>query len=57
MRTIGVIKDDELEKGSRDASRKPQGTTSKGKDKETSDIETLTRLVKNLTIEMSELKK
>lgn len=46
---IGVIKDDELAKDSKDVSRKSQPMVSKGRDKEANDIETLTRLVNNLT--------
>lgn len=53
---IGVIKDDEPTKDSRDSSKKPQAVASKGKDKDTSDIETLTRVFKNLTTKVSELK-
>jgi len=37
-------------------SRKSQAVATKGKDKEANDIGTLTRLVNNLTIEVSELK-
>lgn len=54
---IGVIKDEETTKDSKDASRKPQAMTRKGRDKEATDIETLTLLVKKLTTEISELKK
>ena len=43
-------------KDSKDVRRKPQAMGSKGRDKEETDIETLTRLVKNLTTKMSELK-
>lgn len=46
---IGVIKDDELAKDSRDVSRKPLALASKGKEKEAIDIETFTHLIKNLT--------
>lgn len=56
LRAIVVIKDDKSMKDSKHVSKKPQETPSKGRDKETIDIETLTRLVKNLTTEMSELK-
>lgn len=49
LRAIGVIKNDESTKDSKYVSRKPQATTSKGRDKEATDIETLTRLVKKLT--------
>ena len=54
---IKVIKDDESTKDSKFASRKPQAMASKGRDKEATDIETLTRLVKNLTTKVFELKK
>lgn len=53
---IGIIKDDEPTKDPREVSKKPQATVSKGKDRETSDIENLTCLVKNMAIEVSELK-
>jgi len=53
---IRVIKDDEPTKESRDVSRKSQAMASNGRDKEANDIETLTRLVKNLTTEVFELK-
>jgi len=53
---IGVIKDEKSTKDSKDASINPQATTSKGKEKGATDIETLTRLVKNLTTEVFELK-
>jgi len=56
LRAIGFIKDDESMKDSKDVSRKPQATVRKGRDKEATDIETLTHLVKNLATEMSELK-
>jgi len=53
---IRFINNDEPENDSRDVRRKSQAMTSRGRDKETSDIETLTHLVKNLTSEVSELK-
>jgi len=56
LHAIKVIKDDESTKDSKDVSRKPQAMASKGRDKEATDIETLTHLVKNLTSEVSELK-
>lgn len=49
LHAIGVIKDDELGKDSKGASKKSQAMESKGRDKEATDIETLTRLIKNLT--------
>jgi len=56
LHAIGVMKDDEPSKDSKDASRKTQAMASKGGDKETNDIESLTRLVKNLTTEVSKLR-
>jgi len=56
LRTIGVIKDDEPAKNSRDTNINSQEMVSKGREKEENDIENLTRLVKNLTIEVCELK-
>lgn len=56
LHEIGVIKDDESMKYSKDASRNPQAMARKGRDKETTNIETLTHLVKNLTTEISKLK-
>lgn len=56
LRMIGVIKDDEPAKDSKYVSRNPQAILSKGKDKEASEIEALTHLVKKLTIEVFELK-
>jgi len=56
LHTIGVIKDDEPAKDSRDARRKSHAMESNGRDKEATDIETLTHLIKNLTTEASELK-
>jgi len=56
LHAIGVIKDDESMKDSKDAGINPQAMRSKGRDKETTNIETLTHLVKNLTTEISELK-
>jgi len=53
---IGVINNDEPTKDSKDTSRKSQTIVRKGRDKETNNIETLTRLVKNLTTEVFELK-
>lgn len=46
---IGVIKDDEPTKYSRDASRKPQAVGGKGKERKTCEIESLTHLIKNFT--------
>lgn len=54
---IRVIKDDKTTKYYRDMIRKAQVAVSSGKDKEVSDIETLTRLVKHLTTTVSELRK
>lgn len=56
LREIGVIKDGELVKDSKDASRRTQVVASKRKDKEESGIETFTCLVKTLTREVFELK-
>lgn len=56
LHAIGVIKDDESTKDSKDVSRKYQVMANKGRDKEAIDIETLTCLVKNLTTEVFELK-
>jgi len=56
LRAFGVIKDDESMKDSKDVSRKSQETMSKGRDKEETDIETLTHLVKSLSTKMSKLK-
>lgn len=47
---IRVIKDGELKKESRDVSKKSQTVVSKGSDNEENDIETLTHLVKKLTM-------
>ena len=46
---IEVIKDDEPTKDPKDVRKWSQVMVSKGRDKEASDIETLTCLVKNLT--------
>lgn len=54
--TIGVIQDDEPTKESKDMSKKSQAIVSKGRDKETRGIETLTHLLKNLKTEVSKLK-
>lgn len=56
LHAIGVIKDDESEKESKGARRKSQVMVSKGREKEGNDIQTLTRLIKNLTTEVFELK-
>lgn len=56
LHAIGVINDDEPKKDSRYASRKPLAMVSKGKENETSGIETLTHVVKNLTKKVSEQK-
>ena len=57
LRMIGLIKDDELTNDSQGTSRKSKTMAINGRDKEENDIETLTRLIKNLTTEVSELKK
>lgn len=54
--TIGLIKDDEPTKESKNVSRKSQTMVRKGRDKEENDIETLTCLVKNLITKVFELK-
>ena len=56
LHEIRVVKDDESTKDSKDASKKSQAMASNGSDMEATDIETLTRLVKNLTTEVFELK-
>lgn len=56
MRMIGFIKDDEPIKDSKDVSRNPLVVANIGIDKEASDIEILTPLVKALKTEVSELK-
>lgn len=56
LHMIRVTKDHEPAKDSKDTSKKSQVMVSKGRDKEENDIETLTRLVKNLTIEVYEIK-
>ena len=56
LQMIGVIKDDEPTKDYKDVSRKSQVMASKGRDKEETNIEILTRLVKKLTPEVFELK-
>lgn len=56
VRAIGVIKDEEPAKDSKYASSKSQVMASKGRDKEETHVETLICLVKNLTMEVSELK-
>ena len=48
LRAIGVIKDDKLAKESKDVSMRSQAMVSKGKDKEATNIETLTRLCQEL---------
>jgi len=53
---IGVIVDDKTTKDSKDARRRSQATMSKVKEKETSEIETLTRLLKSLMTEVAKLK-
>lgn len=53
---IGVIVHDEPAKESKDKGRRSQNDMSKVKEKETSEIENLTRLVKSLTTEVSEPK-
>jgi len=53
---IGVIKDDEPVKCSKEESRKSQEMVSKRRDKEANDIETLTCLVKKVTTEVFALK-
>ena len=56
LRAIRVIKDDELAKDTKGSSRMSQVMVSKGRDKETNDNKILTRLFKNLTMEVSKLK-
>lgn len=56
MRANGVIVDDEPAKDSKDTGRRSQTAMSKVKEKETSEIDTLTRLLKSLTTEVAELK-
>lgn len=56
LHAVGVIKDEESAKDSKDVSKKPRVMTRKGRDKEATDIETLTCRVKSLTTEMSKLK-
>lgn len=56
LHTIRVIKDEEPTKDSKDASKKSQVMESKGRDKEATNIGPLTRLIKNLTTEVSKLK-
>lgn len=56
LHAIGVINNDESVMDSKDASRKSQAMASKVRDKEATDIETLTCLVKNLIMEVFELK-
>lgn len=45
LRVVGVIKDDQSTKESKDARRKSQATTSKSRDKEATKIDTLSHLV------------
>ena len=56
MRVIGVIKDDEPAKEFKDTSKKSQAMASKGRDKEATNIETFTHLVKRFSTEMFEPK-
>lgn len=56
LHVIGVIIDDEPAKDSKYVGMRSQTTVSKVKEKETSEIETLTRLLKSLTSEVAELK-
>jgi len=56
LHAFGVIKDAKSTIDSKDVRMKPQTMASKGRDKEATYIETLTRLVKSMTTEVSELK-
>lgn len=56
LHSIGIIIDDESMKDSKDVGRKSRAVVSKVKEKETSEIEILTRLLKSLIIEVVELK-
>ena len=51
-----VISDDELAKYSKDIGKRSQASVSKAKEKEESDVESLTRLLKSLTTKVVELK-
>ena len=52
LHAIRVIKDDEPIKDSKYVRKNSKTMSSKGRDKETNDIETLTRLMKNLKTEV-----
>jgi len=56
MHVIGVITYDESTKDSNDTGNRFQTYVSKAKEKETSDIENLTHLIKSMTTEVVELK-
>jgi len=56
LHMIGVIVDDEPTKYSKGMGMRSQNAMSKVKENETSEIETLTCLLKSLTIEVVELK-
>lgn len=57
LRMIGVITDDDESKDSKETSRKSEPSSSKAKEKESSDIKSLTKMVKTLTSEILEIKK
>jgi len=56
LHTIGVIVDDESTNNSKDMSRRSQTIVRKEQEKEASEIECFTRLVKSLTTEISKIK-
>lgn len=56
-RVIGIIIDEELAKESKDMGRRCQAIVSKEKEKEASEIENLTHLIKSLTTGVYEFKK
>lgn len=56
MRAIGFIVDDEPTKNSKDTGKRSQASMSKAKEKESSNLESLTCLVQSLSNEMVELK-
>jgi len=56
MYTIGVIIDNQPAKDSKYMGKRSQTTVCKVNEKETSEVETLTHLLKSLTIEVAELK-
>lgn len=55
--TLRVVVDDEPTMDSKDMGRRSQIAVSKVKENEASEIETLTRLLNSLTIELTKLKK